>query len=310
MALSRSNHGTSNNGGDYGVSGSFTPQNNSLLVVVVTSLGHGTVNLANSSASGGGLTWTKRLSVGPSYMGGGGGGTYWITTEIWTAPVTTGSSMSVTAGIGPTGGSFSHSIQCFSYTGYDTGSPIGVQVTRDNAADTGAVTINLPSAPASSSEVLAGRARCDNNSYDSSATPGSGWTELYDQVNTGGYEGLQTQARTGSTSTSVSWADIDDDPGPSSFAVETFAIEIKAAGGGGGGPTAQENTGLHHVECGSPMGKKTNGILHPIRHGIVGQQRSVKWRKTTSRSTCRRTVLPKQALYGKRLENCAKRMRA
>jgi len=43
--------------------------------------------------------------------------------------------------------------------------------------------------------------------------------------------------------------------------------------GGGGGPTAKENTGLHHIEAGSPMGKKTNGLLHPIKHGIVG------WRK-------------------------------
>jgi hypothetical protein len=38
---------------------------------------------------------------------------------------------------------------------------------------------------------------------------------------------------------------------------------------------AKLNTGLHHVEAGSPLGKKSNGLLHPIRHGIVGWRRGL-----------------------------------
>lgn len=55
-----------------------------------------------------------------------------------------------------------------------------------------------------------------------------------------------------------------------SSAQRVLVLSLKAPTGGGA--TVQLNSGLHHIECGSPMGKKTNGILHPIQHGIVGER--------------------------------------
>lgn len=52
----------------------------------------------------------------------------------------------------------------------------------------------------------------------------------------------------------------------------SMVVAVKPTGGGGG-PAVNENSGIQHIECGSPMGRRSNGILHPIRHGIVG------WRK-------------------------------
>lgn len=49
----------------------------------------------------------------------------------------------------------------------------------------------------------------------------------------------------------------------------TWAVSFEPVAGS----TAKLNSGLHHIDEGSPMGKKTNGILHPIERGIVG------WRK-------------------------------
>lgn len=47
----------------------------------------------------------------------------------------------------------------------------------------------------------------------------------------------------------------------------------------GGGGTPQSISGLHHIEEGSPMGKRTNGLLHPIGKGWIG------WRKGLVRVT-------------------------
>lgn len=58
-----------------------------------------------------------------------------------------------------------------------------------------------------------------------------------------------------------------------STAQRVLALSLEAPGAAPA--SAKENTGLHHIECGSPMGKKTNGILHPIRHGIVGWRRGL-----------------------------------
>lgn len=233
MALSRTSHASAENSGSGTVTtASFTPPNNSLLFAVLCADPSSPSTSVAFSVSGGGLTWTRQLTLGPIYFGGSAPD-YYQRMEVWTAPVTTGASMTVSGTDSASGANHQH-LHVFSWTEYDTGSPIGATVTRNGTTDTGALSITLSASPASTSEVLAGRARIDSGSYDSTATPGSGWTELYDTAGSGGVSDLQTQVRGGSTSTTVAWSDVDDTAGTSApWSVLSFGIEIKEAGGGG-----------------------------------------------------------------------------
>src|SRR6185369_16914949 len=102
------------------VTSSFTPPNNSLLVVVASWENDGTPGV--SSVSGGGLTWTKILSTSPHFFGGSAPD-YYLYVEIWIAQVSTGASMTVTAANGdPSSGSGNGDgarlrMDVFSYTG-------------------------------------------------------------------------------------------------------------------------------------------------------------------------------------------------
>jgi hypothetical protein len=159
---------------------SFTPANNSLLVVAV-----GIINLGTSGTkgvSGGGLTWTKRIGSSPQYYGGSPPD-YYGTVEIWTAPVTTGASMTVTATTTEVSGSDPGkiSIHVVNYKNYNTTTPVGTTASNTTAGDA-ALELTLSSAPESSSEIFATRFRADNGSEQSQATPGGGWTEIFDTV--------------------------------------------------------------------------------------------------------------------------------
>jgi len=237
MSLSRSSHinsKVSTTGTGNAVTASFTPQDNSLLVAICNPMAHasgGNIAAANSTVSGGSLTWTKRLSIDSGALGF----SYSHCLEIWTAPVTTGASMTVT---------HANTLDCngadgrktafhiFSYTGYDTGTPTGATVTGSSLSDpTGALT--LSAAPASDSMVVASRSFQPDAASDVTASPGSGWTEIYDNASGAtGYSCLETQERTGSTSTSVAWTDINVED-TAVFGTLGAAIEIKAAAGGG-----------------------------------------------------------------------------
>src|SRR5688572_27167093 len=93
MALSRTDHINSEvsdtSGGFSVASAAFTPPDNSLLVAVVGCIFND--SLATTTVSGGGLTWTQRVASSAA----GDGGYNWRV-EIWTAPVATGASMTVT----------------------------------------------------------------------------------------------------------------------------------------------------------------------------------------------------------------------
>lgn len=81
-------------------SGSFTPANDSLLVLCVE--GDTALNTALTvTVSGGSLTWTLRARADEATVPAGNGGH----ASIWTAPVTTGASMTITVtktGVGST----------------------------------------------------------------------------------------------------------------------------------------------------------------------------------------------------------------
>lgn len=205
--------------------GSFTPSNNSLLVVVYAGTTSGAVdqNLANITISDtAGLTWTEQQAVKSTTSG-----TVQVHAKVWTAPVATGASMTITIS-GYDSTNVSAHAQVFDFTGHDSGTPIGGKITGTNLGS-GAVNITLDAAPASGDYTLAWRAAEAAGSGKLTATPTSGWNEEYD-VGTSGWACLQTQTRTGSTSTAVQWDDVA--VGDSVYTDESIAgaIAIKASG--------------------------------------------------------------------------------
>lgn len=106
--------------GTASTSASFTPPNNSLLVVFVNIVATGSD--MNMSVSGGSLTWTKRVEHSPADSGA-----YVGYVGVFTATVTTGASMTISctrsAGTVNTGHT---SAKCYILTGHNTSSPIDV----------------------------------------------------------------------------------------------------------------------------------------------------------------------------------------
>lgn len=211
---------------------SFTPPNNSLLVVVTNLLNDddGDNMWTNNQVTGGGLTWTQRAHAQgtnagfPEYNSG---------LEIWTAPVTTGSSMTVTAANsnGVSGSAFSDGarigIQIMAFTGYDSADPIGVATSSNNIGNTTG-NMTLPSTTDLTSTVLAARSFVAATTDSTSASPGTGWTEVYDYATANGYGELQTQVRVSSTSAAVYWTDINVNDAPLGW-TNGVAMEINAA---------------------------------------------------------------------------------
>jgi hypothetical protein len=219
----------------------FTPSDSSLLVVVVGLLGlhspGGDVPAtASSTLSGGSLTWTKRVSGNTGDIDTFYGGLH----EIWTAPVTTGASMTLTwANSGDQIGASDATrvaLQVFDLTGYDTSTPTGGTASDTTLGTSGSGPLTLSGAPASDSVVIASRYINQNGTTNITATAGSGWSEIYDHDAVSGSEGyacLETQQRTGSTSTSVSWVEINANAQAVFGEAIGLALEIKAAAVGG-----------------------------------------------------------------------------
>ena len=202
----------------------FTPPANSFLVANVVTVDN--QSIGTQTLSGGGLTWTRQKTfTSPNKPSG-----YTFTQEVWTAPVSTSAPMSITvAGTGKSGSDPARvNIQVLAFSNYNTAAPIGATASGSSLGS-GAATITLSSAPAASSIVVAARGVVDNNTLDSTATPGAGWTEVFDQATSGGYGDLETMVRTGSTATGVTWNDMADPANASLFESSAFALEIKAA---------------------------------------------------------------------------------
>lgn len=199
-----------------GTTSAFTPPDNSLLVVVQGVCQQsgsvdpsGNLTLGNSA----GLTFTPRLTIGTAVPWSRG-------LRIWTAPVTTGASMTLTPGLS-SGTVHTMDVHVFAYTGYDPVTPVGATASANNLASGGPRTITLSAAPDVNSEVLA---VCHSNCTAAAdpIDPTSPWVEQYD--NGGANIQQQTQTRAGDTSTTVSWDDIG-----ATFSVSNLgaAIEIR-----------------------------------------------------------------------------------
>lgn len=231
MALARTNRHQQTSGAAHGTgaftTSNFTPSNSTLLVVRVSaqSAANDALQGSDLTISGGGLTWTSR-AVSTTHPGGWGYGC-----RVFTAPVTTGASMNVQVDAGAFD-VYGYRVEVYEYAGHDTGSPVGATAVGSDADGDGAASITLSGAPATTSEVLAfADVIMSTSGTPPVVTVGAGWTELFD-VGINDYAEFQSQARTGSTSTTVGWDDVAGTGGLTSGAT-LVALEIKQAAGGG-----------------------------------------------------------------------------
>ena len=228
MALARVNRHQQTSGNAFGAGAftttSFTPSDNTLLVCRISAVSQADDGLtANDlTITGGGLTWTSRVSqTGP---------TGWAYAErVWTAPVSTGASMT----IGADAGAFAienYRVEVYEYSDYNTGSPVGGIAVGTDADGNDAASITLSATPATTSEVLAFSTVVLNGAAGTFTTEGSGWTELFD-TSRDGWWCFESQVRGSSTSTDVSWADLNTLDTLATGAA-MVALEIKEADGG------------------------------------------------------------------------------
>jgi hypothetical protein len=229
MALARTARLAQTSGLNHGagafVTDAFTPSNNSLAIAIVCFVANGDTgsegNILTISDSAT-LTWTSIAvtTASPNW-------TYGI--RAWRAPVTTGTSMTLTLDAGAED-VYAYRATVLDYTGYDTGSPSGGTIVGSDADGDGAASITLSSTPASDSEVIAFVMKVISAGVGA-VTPGSDFTELSgSDTGISGWAAFQGQTRTGSTSTTVGWDDLD--VGGSPLGATMLAFEIKAAAGG------------------------------------------------------------------------------
>ncbi len=203
---------------------SFTPSNGSLLVAILVALNpDGTAGAATITDTAG-LTWTNRVSRDQNNF-------YASHIEIWTAPVVTGVSMTVTGNSNSVNLNTSSEIflGIFQITGHDTTTPIR-QTFSDgaNVGRAGAYSNNFAGALLATSLVITGATSDNDDWLDTLTTPGSGWTEVYEAPSPGGFNGFYSEERTGTTSAAVEFVKFD-----AGYSWVLGAVEIAAAAGGG-----------------------------------------------------------------------------
>lgn len=224
MTLARTHHigsasSTGHGTGTY-TTGSFTPNNSSLLVVIASIMEDsgssdpsGDLTVSDSA----GLTWTSQATVGDA-------SSWSIGQRVWTAPVTTGVSMTVTFDCAARN-IYQYFVEVADYTGHGGVGQIGTNTTLPTD---GAGTVTLAGSPAATSEIIG--AIMQDATGTAGADPLDGtYTELYDIDSLTG-SASQAQARAaGSVSASFSWADVG--VGAGLFKATGIAIEITEAGG-------------------------------------------------------------------------------
>lgn len=277
MGLARTNLLGQLTPGNFGTgnftSNSFTPSSSSLLVVGGAFVeNNGTTTDATSSftISGGGLTFTERVTAIASPTA------FSSLVKIWTAPVTTGSSMTLTLSTsGRTAGLYGVSVVC--YTGYNTGTPVGGTASAQQNGGFGSppnpISLTLSGAPASGDEAF-GFVFADKTTTD--ITPGAAFTEI-DDLNNSNWGSMESEIRTGSTSTTVNWVDLRPSGG-SLFNFAAVSIVIQA-----GGDSVTPNGLAVPVALGQPtvsqsLAAAPSGLAIPTGLG----QPTVTWSATTT----------------------------
>lgn len=213
-------------GTDTLTSSSFTPNNNSLLVVAYAQQENVNTDPGTTTTiSGGGLTYTLQQY---NYLFGGN---HNMVSMIWTAPVSTGSSMTVAVATGLA--DWGAAMAIMDFTGYDTGTPVGVKGGRSDAGGTpfSPYSVTLSGTCASDSYLIG--VGVGDESQGSDLLVGTGWTQHYKQLAL--YTGTLIQYRTGTASSTGQWDYLF-----TGYSAAASIIEIKAAAGGGGGATSNK----------------------------------------------------------------------
>lgn len=200
-------------------SGAFTPNNNSILVAI-GGAGMPTTTFALTISDSLGGTWTQRASQTSN------AGSWTNGARIWTRPVTTGASMTVSLDHGATSVD-SYALSVLEWTGYDVATPVTGVISK-LAANDGADSVTLTAAPVAADVSLGVLVR-DTNTGTGTTTPGSTFTEIQDFGASVGI-GIETEERTGSTSTTVDWVDVTT--AGDIFRQWVFGINIKADASG------------------------------------------------------------------------------
>lgn len=218
-------------------SASITPGTDCALVCLIGAVDDqvlgGAYDLLTSSSmssSGSGPTWTLRTNAAPSVqyeaqagvftavIGGSSPGTF---TVSWNANPAAGGATEV--------GAYAYAI--YKVTGHDTGTTFGGKIAYDANAGNGAASVTLDAAPASADITLAMSFADEDDAsggYGAAFDSGSGtWTENYDGTSLTARCAWNVGQRTGSTSTTVSWTDVNT--GPHTYESAQVAIVVKAS---------------------------------------------------------------------------------
>ena len=204
------------------VSSSFSPGANCALVLLIGCQA-GTADPLGAAhtvvSSGSGPTWSKLIA--PSSLSNK------ATTGIWTATLTGDpGAFTVTADWAGAIVTGMYAFSIHKFTGHNTGTPFGGKLANTNQTGDGALSPTLDAAP-TVNDITVALAIADVGSVGGASTFGAGtWT------NTGGGSAApdvswNTGYRTGSTSTSVPWTDVNG--GDGSFSSAQCALVVKAA---------------------------------------------------------------------------------
>jgi hypothetical protein len=187
----------------------------------------GSVTQHTVVSSGSGPTWTKQTFSDPP-------ANFDSHAAVWTAVIGGSDPGSFTVTIdfpdSRAAGMFAYSIH--KSTGHDTGTPFGGKIATNAEAGNGAVTATLDAAPATDDHTIA-LSVVDTDGSGTGATFGTSfgtWTETAEGNGTNEV-GWNTGYRTGSTSTSVEWTDVNTGSA-TTFTSAQAAIVVKAAAGG------------------------------------------------------------------------------
>lgn len=251
---------------------SLTPGADRLLVLLVTALedlnGSSSTFMSGATvvSSGSGPSWTLRNSITAA-------ASYTPVSGIWSAQIggTSPGSFTVTwtrsaAAATPLA---AYSYALYSVSGFDTSTPLGgsVCVSGAGAAGNGPVTVTLSAAPASADITLAINHADDDQAPPKGATFSSSfgtWTEDADGASGTAYHAWNAGQRTGSTSTSVAWSDVND--GNAAYGSAQAAIVVKASAAG---PSYKNLTGSAAgvAVASATIGRK--GILSGLGAGVT-----------------------------------------
>jgi hypothetical protein len=213
--------GTPNDNVDI-TSASFTPPNNSVLVVNVNADTADNATNITISVSGGSLTWTNRAERDPGDAGANAGHA-----SIWTAVVATGASMTVSVRRTTSGGGTNRiSVKVYVVTGADTSAPVG-------AVNEGSSGTNNLTAAAYNSTVNNSRGFGCATDWNELGTPTS--TDTGDGADYSGQISVISAFKAADTPSSGTAVTLNFDAAGSSAAEWNWvAIEILPAAGGGG----------------------------------------------------------------------------